>query len=111
MYDYRKLTPAQQRILVAERRERGFPWHGPPHPEAPGEFRIVTGACDEHRHYIHNNPVKHGYVKQWQDWQFSSVHWYLQEKGRDWLLSQWRAFPLLEYGRGWDNFDNGSRAG
>ena len=61
--------------------------------------------------YIHNNPVKHGYVKQWQDWQFSSVHWYLQENGHDWLLSQWRAFPILEYGRGWDDFDDKSQEG
>jgi putative transposase len=204
MYSYRKLTAAQQRALVVERRERGFPWHGPPHPEAPGEFRIVTGACYEHRHilhsdqrlrwfeqelhtvlkslgtpcaawvvlpnhyhvlvrinemrefstaigrlhgktsfemnredgrrgrrvwyrcqdrcmrseghffatlnYIYNNPVKHGYAKQWQDWQYSSVHSYLQQNGRDWLLSHWRTFPILEYGRGWDDFEGGSCA-
>lgn len=27
--------------------------------------------------YIHNNPVKHGYVKRWQDWPFSSAAEYL----------------------------------
>lgn len=30
--------------------------------------------------YIHNNPVKHGFVKQLLDWPHSSIHAYLQEK-------------------------------
>jgi putative transposase len=196
MYRYRTLTPEQQRAIVAERRARGFPWHGPPHLEAPGEYRIVTAACFEHRHildtdvrlewfagelhktlsdlsvpcaawcvlpnhyhvlvrimdiraftsgigrlhgrtsyqmnredsltgrqirnrcadrcmrsdrhfyasvnYIHNNPVKHGYVQRWQDWRFSSVHEYLESHGRERLLSLWQEYPLLDYGRDWD---------
>ncbi len=53
--------------------------------------------------YIHNNPVKHGYVKKWQEWPWSSVHWYLQEKTRDWLLDLWRQYPVLDYGKGWDD--------
>ena len=31
--------------------------------------------------YIHNNPVKHGYVRMWTDWSFSSVHGYLTCQG------------------------------
>jgi putative transposase len=53
--------------------------------------------------YIHHNPVKHGYVRKWQDWPFSSVHWYLQTKGRDWLLDGWRQYPVLNYGAKWDD--------
>jgi putative transposase len=49
MYDYRRLTPEQRAAAVRERKQRGFPWHSPPHIEAPGEFRIVTAACFEHR--------------------------------------------------------------
>ena len=52
--------------------------------------------------YIHNNPVKHGYVNQWGDWPYSSFSWYLQEKGREWLLDLWREYPVLNYGSGWD---------
>ncbi|TEU14815.1 MAG: hypothetical protein E3J21_14815 [Anaerolineales bacterium] len=26
--------------------------------------------------YVHNNPVKHGYVQQLEDWPFSSYHYY-----------------------------------
>jgi putative transposase len=196
-YSYRNLTPEEQADLVAERRRRGFPWHRPPHPEAPDGYRIVTAACFEHRNilnsaerlgwfedqllstvndvgfpcaawcvlpnhyhllvqvpemktlskalgrlhgrtafemnreddergrqvwyhcqdrvmrsdrhywtslnYIHNNPVKHGYVEKWQLWPFSSVHWYLAVKGREWLVDVWREYPVRRYGDGWDD--------
>jgi putative transposase len=198
MYDYRTLTPEQQQAVVAERQRRGFPWHGPPHPEEPGAFRIVSAACYEHRHllssakrlqwfeqellttlfelgcpctawcvlsnhyhvlvqihdmrkfsrrlgqlhgrtsfeinkedgqrgrtvwyraqdrcmrserhffttlnYIHNNPVKHGYVSRWQAWPFSSFHWYLQTHGREWLRDLWERYPVRDYGAAWDDF-------
>jgi putative transposase len=52
--------------------------------------------------YVHHNPVKHGYVEKWQDWPFSSVHDYLETKGRDWLVDVWREYPLLDYGKKWD---------
>ena len=52
--------------------------------------------------YIHNNPVKHGYVKKWTEWPYSSIHWYLKTKGRDWLLDVWRSYPVLNYGDAWD---------
>jgi putative transposase len=198
MYLYRSLTAEQQAAVVAERQRRGFPWHSPPHIEAPGAVRLVTAACFEHRHllatperlqwfeqelldtltglnapciawcvltnhyhvlvqienmrdfgrglgrlhgrtsfqmnleddrrgrqvwyrsmdrcmrseahfyatlnYIHNNPVKHGYVVTWQSWPFSSFHWYLQTYGRDWLVDLWREHPVLDYGAGWDAF-------
>jgi putative transposase len=198
MYEYRNLTPEEQRAAVRERQSRGYPWHGPPHLEAHGEYRIETATCYEHRkilhtsqrliwfekellktlkapaipcaawcvlpnhyhllvqiehmqsfsralgrlhgrasflmnqednargrkvwyrsqdrcmrseahfytslNYIHNNPVKHGYVAKWQEWPFSSVHWYLQSKGRAWLVDLWRQYPVLNYGAGWDDF-------
>ena len=53
--------------------------------------------------YIHNSPVKHGYVKKWQEWPFSSVHWYLETKGRKWMVSLWEDYPLRDYGKGWDD--------
>jgi putative transposase len=52
--------------------------------------------------YIHNNPVKHGHVEKWSDWAYSSFHWYLEHKGRDWLLDLWRQYPVLNYGDKWD---------
>jgi putative transposase len=198
MYDFRKMSPDQRQAISAERRKRGYPWHSPPHLPAAEGFRIITGACYEHRNllatserlawfeenllkaiselsptcaawcvlpnhyhvlvktdsirdfsrglgqlhgrtsfemnradeargrkvwyrcqdrvmrcerhyyvsmnYIHNNPVKHGYVSKWQEWPYSSVHWYLESRGRDWLLDVWREYPVLSYGDKWDLF-------
>ena len=53
--------------------------------------------------YIHFNPVKHGFVDSPYDWAWSSVHWYLADRGRDWLRDLWRDFPIKDYGQGWDD--------
>jgi len=63
MYIYRTLTPAQQAAVVAERQQRGFPWHGPPHPEETGVYRIVTATCYEHC-YILNSPQRLEWFEQ-----------------------------------------------
>ena len=55
--------------------------------------------------YIHHNPVHHQYVKKWQDWPFSSVARYLEEVGYDAAMERWKLYPLLDYGKGWDNPD------
>jgi putative transposase len=52
--------------------------------------------------YIHNNPVKHGCASKWTEWPYSSVHWYLEAKGREWLTEVWRSYPVLNYGDKWD---------
>lgn len=52
--------------------------------------------------YIHNNPVKHGYVDKWSEWPYSTFHWYLEKKGRAWLVDLWREYPVLNYGEKWD---------
>ncbi len=53
--------------------------------------------------YIHHNPVKHGYVVHWQDWPFGSAIQYLESAGREEALRVWKAYPLLDYGAGWDD--------
>ncbi len=52
--------------------------------------------------YIHHNPVKHGYVKKWDEWDFSSAKQYLEEVGRDQALKIWSQYPLFNYGDKWD---------
>jgi putative transposase len=54
--------------------------------------------------YIHYNPVKHNYVESPYNWDTSSVHWYLQERGREWLRQCWVGFPVQDYGKEWDKF-------
>ncbi|RAM48518.1 MAG: transposase [Hapalosiphonaceae cyanobacterium JJU2] len=72
-------------------------------------YRWSDRAIRSERHYyttlnyIHYNPVKHGLVASPYDWVESSVHWYLQTNGRQWLRDLWIQYPVLDYGKDWDN--------
>lgn len=52
--------------------------------------------------YIQHNPVRHQYVEKWTDWPWSSAHDYLRSVGRTSATQIWRAYPVREYGEGWD---------
>jgi putative transposase len=53
--------------------------------------------------YVHHNPVRHGYVKRWTDWPWSSASDYLRAVGRDEAARIWLSYPVLDYGDGWDD--------
>ncbi len=53
--------------------------------------------------YVHHNLVKHGYVNRWQDWPWSSARAFLEEVGNDRAREIWEAYPVLDYGQGWDD--------
>lgn len=55
--------------------------------------------------YIHNNPVHHGYVSTWTDWPFSSAADFIAQTGREKAISIWRDYPVLDYGKSWDDPD------
>jgi putative transposase len=71
-------------------------------------FNCVDRVIKSHRHfwatvnYIHNNPVKHGYVDTWQEWLWSSAAQFLDRVGRERALQIWREFPIRDYGKKWD---------
>ena len=52
--------------------------------------------------YVHNNPVHHGCVQKWQDWEFSSANRFLERFGREKTTEIWREYPTLDYGKDWD---------
>ncbi len=52
--------------------------------------------------YIYNNPVKHGYVKKWGDWTFSSFNLYLENVGRKEAEKVWREYDISDMGKEWD---------
>jgi len=53
--------------------------------------------------YMHYNPIKHGYVKDIYDWQWSSLFMYENENGKSWLGDQWQKYlPSEDYGKDWD---------
>lgn len=41
----------------------------------------------KHFNYIHHNPVKHGYVKRMEDYEFSSFNHYSKSRGHEWIMS------------------------
>ncbi len=53
--------------------------------------------------YIHYNPVKHYWVESPYDWSESSVYWYLENYGREWLRSNWVEYPVRDFGKNWDD--------
>ena len=55
--------------------------------------------------YIHHNPLKHGYARRWQDWPFSSAAGFLERVGRERAAAIWRDYPILDLGKGWDDFE------
>ncbi len=72
-------------------------WHG-----------AVETAMKSDRHfyatlnYVHQNPVKHGYVERWQDWPFGNAREYLEAVGREEANRVWLEYPVGEFGSGWD---------
>jgi len=197
-YEYRKLPPDEQKQLVDERRQRGFPLHQPPHPFRESGCYLITAANFEHANimaaperrttfqetllkgfqeihaeiigwvilinhyhilvnvesldlvsnllkqihgstshewnqqdgltgkrkiwyrfvdrmmrnekhlnqtltYVHYNPVKHELVNDVYKWQWSSLFWYIDIKGQEWVRNQWRKYkPAAGFGKGWD---------
>jgi putative transposase len=53
--------------------------------------------------YIHHNPIKHGYVKRWTEWPWSSATRYLEAVGQAEAARIWNTYPVLDYGKGWDD--------
>ncbi len=74
-------------------------------------YRYSDRAIRSERHYfaalnyLHYNPVKHGWSHSPYDWRESSVHWYLAHFGRQWLRDAWIEYPVLDYGKDWDDFE------
>ncbi len=54
--------------------------------------------------YVLNNAVHHGYVKNWQNWEWSNAKDYLEKIGREKAIKIWRDYPILNYGEKWDKF-------
>jgi putative transposase len=47
--------------------------------------------------YIHHNPVKHGYVKRCEDYEFSSYNHYLRKLGKEYMDSIFAQYPIIDF--------------
>ena len=74
-------------------------------------FRTTERAMRSDGHYwatlnyIHHNPVHHRYVDRWEDWRWSSASAYLAQNTPADVESIWAAYPISDYGKGWDDPD------
>jgi putative transposase len=46
--------------------------------------------------YIHYNPVKHEYVNDPINWEYSSYRYFFDRKGEAWIMDCWQSYPILE---------------
>ena len=51
-YDYRDLTAEERAAVVEERRRRGYPLHGPPHPYRGVGWYCISAANYDHAHVM-----------------------------------------------------------
>lgn len=51
-YEYRKLSPAERKAILKERKEKGYPLHAPPHPFREEGTYFITAAVYEHQHIL-----------------------------------------------------------
>jgi putative transposase len=88
---------------------KSFQWNG----QDGARGRQVWHRCSDRRirserhfwaamNYVHHNPVHHGYVESREDWPFSSARRFLDEIGREEAARIWKAYPTLDFGKGWD---------
>src|SRR5258708_29600002 len=54
-YLWRKLTAKQQEELLGWRKQRGLPWHRPPHRASERTRYHLTAACFEHQPFVGRN--------------------------------------------------------
>ena len=54
--------------------------------------------------YIHANPVRHRCAQKSTEWPWSSLQRWLEDCGEAYLRELWKAYPVDEYGKGWDEF-------
>jgi putative transposase len=54
-------------------------------------------------HYMIANPVKHGFSETMVGWAWSCIHELLSDHGEEWIDELCREYPLLEFGKGWDD--------
>lgn len=58
MYEWRKLSEAQRKELLKERRAKGLPKHSPPHFLQVEGYYLISAACYEHKPIIGKSPAR-----------------------------------------------------
>ncbi|MBU1110907.1 transposase [Patescibacteria group bacterium] len=61
--------------------------------------RVIRSEKDYYRHlnYVHQNPVKHGYVRRISDYKWSSVEEWIEKESKEWVVDCFRQYPIRDF--------------
>ena len=51
----------------------------------------------KHLNYIHQNPVKHGYVKKMTGYKWSSIHRWIKNRGKEFVVDCFRTYSIIDF--------------
>ncbi|NQU30503.1 MAG: transposase [Anaerolineae bacterium] len=78
-YEYRKLSIQEQKEIVEERKEQGYPLHSPPHPFREAGIYLITAANYEHKHIMDSSErrtdFEHLLLKSFQKEKAEIIGW------------------------------------
>jgi putative transposase len=58
MYLWRTMSDDERREILADRKRRRVPWHGPAHFRTESDTYLITAACFEHKPYVGTSPAR-----------------------------------------------------
>ncbi len=64
MYEYRKLNKIEKKEILRHRKERGFPFHSPPHFKKEAGIYLITAAIYEHKPIL-LDPIRRNYFLEY----------------------------------------------
>lgn len=64
--------------------------------------RCIRNETDfwKHFNYVHNNPIKHGYIKNpdhLKQYEFSSYNQWIGKMGEKWVISCFGKYPIIDF--------------
>lgn len=67
---------------------------------------IIRDKADFYRHinYTYQNSVKHGYVEDMLDYEFSSIHDAIQRRGKKFILECFAKYPVRDFNPSFDDW-------
>ncbi len=65
MYDWRKMTIEERDEVLKDRKQKGYPWHSPPHQIGETDYYFISGACYEHQTIIGTSPTRMAQFSEW----------------------------------------------
>ncbi|MBI5620821.1 transposase [Candidatus Gottesmanbacteria bacterium] len=60
---------------------------------------VIRDDTDYYKHlnYIHQNPVKHGLSKRVTEYHWSSIHTWVEEKGKEFVIDCFHRYPVVDF--------------